>query len=639
MIDLVCAKCGTKLPVDEAKLSTRLFMCPKCVSPLAPPSTAVADNPLPAGTEDRTVAPDESALYIQQKLREAAEKRTQRKTGPVEVAMRKSAVPPVAVWAGGAGAAAVAVLLAVVLWPRGEASAPAEKVESVAHVEAPPPPVVTAPEPVTVASLAKSLKESSGAARKAAIAELGRRGPEANPARAALLDALADANGEIGTQAGEALGQLGPPLPEQLPLYAAALRSPAPAVRLHAVRTIAGYGQQAKGELVMLRTLTIDDDPVMADAARKTVAGIEESWMGALIAALKDKAPNVRSKAAQNLAEMGAGATPALPNLMEAMADKNPAVRTAVLDALYAVGPDGVAALGESLHDKNLEVRVGAIYALGRMGPEARPVLPDLVAGVADVNFKVRDETLKALERIGDYAIPYVAASLEKEKAAVKQKPYIEALGRLGPEAAPILAKIKDARPEVTQAAAAAIKKIEAQPAAPPRKDLTGTAGLMLADLRGWFTSADLDRDGYLDKAELTKAVRETNAKSAAAKKTTTAASAKDVGKSSRLDLTLPDDAAFLSRLDRDNDGKISRDEFDRWAYDFADVSAKQLDEENRIKDMQQRLRDRQLSDAARLALELAIRQSWVNYYAYDRVLVRTGWLRHHLHSVRGRRI
>src|SRR5205823_3891598 len=101
---------------------------------------------------------------------------------------------------------------------------------------------------------------------------------------------------------------------------------------------------------------------------------------------------------------------------------------------------------------------------------------------------KIKAETQLALERIGDYAIPYLASVLDKEKTAAKQKPYIEALARLGPEAAPILKKaIKDTKSEVSQAAQAAIKKIETKPMPEPRKELIGTAGLIFAELRGWF--------------------------------------------------------------------------------------------------------------------------------------------------------
>jgi HEAT repeat protein/Ca2+-binding EF-hand superfamily protein len=585
-----------------------------------------------AGSEEKTLAADESALYVQQKLREAADKRARRESGPVEIAMQKPAVPRAVVWGGAGGAALIAVVLVTVFWPRGETppqakSDPSKKIDEPAIVTTPS---ASTSQPVTVTSLAKSLKEGRGPARKEALDELVRRGAEANGARDTLIALLDDPDGEFRNQVRDTLAKLGPPLPDQLPLYATALRASPPAARLHAIRTIGVFGQQAKGELVLLRAMTLDDDPIVAESAEKAVATIQEDWMKSLLASLHDNAPNVRSKAVQQLAEMGPGAGPALPDLMEAMADKNPAVRTAVLDALHAIGPEAVAVLGESLRDKNIDVRAGAIYALGRMGPDARPVLPDLVAGVSDANARIRDETLKALERIGDYAVPYVGSALDKEKTPAKQKPYIEALGRLGPDAAPILARaVKVAQPDVKQVAVAAIKKIEEKPTAAPRKELTGTAGLVFADLRGWFNTADTNKDGYLDKGELSKAVLDTNAKSAAAAKkaATVKTPPKDAGKGPRFDLALPDDAAFLSRLDRDNDGKISRDEFDRWAYDYAEYTVKQLDEEKRIKEMQDRLREKELTSAMRLQTELAIQQAWANYHAYNRAMGQAAWL------------
>src|SRR5437016_4702327 len=87
MIDLTCPKCYATLPVAENKLGTRVFVCPRCSEPLPMPeiaesaavpetgpasATPAAANP---HSEDETVAPDQSQAYIQEKLRQIAEKR------------------------------------------------------------------------------------------------------------------------------------------------------------------------------------------------------------------------------------------------------------------------------------------------------------------------------------------------------------------------------------------------------------------------------------------------------------------------------------------------------------------------------------------------------------------------------------
>src|ERR1700722_2497533 len=60
MIDLICPKCETKLPVAESKIGTRIFVCPQCLHPLEGPAVAagpavtapVTPKPAPAETSE-----------------------------------------------------------------------------------------------------------------------------------------------------------------------------------------------------------------------------------------------------------------------------------------------------------------------------------------------------------------------------------------------------------------------------------------------------------------------------------------------------------------------------------------------------------------------------------------------------------
>jgi EF hand domain-containing protein len=108
-----------------------------------------------------------------------------------------------------------------------------------------------------------------------------------------------------------------------------------------------------------------------------------------------------------------------------------------------------------------------------------------------------------------------------------------------------------------------------ADPAAQP--DPPGTSAI-LGQLRLLFKAWDLDHDGYLDKEELAKAFRGSNARPYDLK-----APGKDdnADKGSGKTAAKPDpsqypDYVFLTELDKDGDGKISRDEFESWARDYA---------------------------------------------------------------------
>jgi HEAT repeat protein len=466
-----------------------------------------------------------------------------------------------------------------------------------------------------VAALVATLQDGAAPARKQALQELSGRGPEARPALAAVLQALKDTDTDGRTLAQGTLARMGPASPDDVPVYGAALRDPAPELRICAAGRLGELGLAAKKELVFLRVLSLDENEPVREAAQKAVQHIEEELLESLTKELKDPSAAVRGKAARQLGEMGANSRGALPSLVEALADNNSAVRVAVVDSFLAIGPDAIVVLGEALRDQNPRVRQAAINALGRMGPDARFVLPELIAASAGKDAAAKKEALEALTRIGEYAIPYLIQALEREKDPGRQKLLVQALERLDPSAAPALqAALKAARPEVGKAAAGVLAKVEAQPPPPKRKDHAGMTGVIQGQLRGWFTAADTNKDDFLDKDELARAIRGSQAK---------AYDFTPPGKAPRQfgprDFNQFPDYAFLCRLDRDNDGKVSRDEFELWAYDYAVFLKKDMDDRDRIAHAQARLMERAQSESMRLQREAAVAQLWSDYHSAQR--------------------
>ncbi len=566
-----------------------------------------------AGVVEKLLAKDPSQRFATPKAaRQALDAAPLNTAGAAPAAEQGPAPSGRARWplyAGGGAIAAVVVVVLIIVFNRGGNTTPApanpgaspgaaQEARAGEPNQEPPRPAV--------AGLVKRLQDADAGKRGEAVRELAKLGDEARPAYAALLEAVKDPDAAVRDQASAAIAGL-KATPAELPLLRAALRDPSPALRGVAAGALGDLGQQAKGELVFLRVMTLEENASVKEAAQKAVERVEADLLATLVQSLQDKAPQVRSKAAKELADMGEHAKEALPTLIETLSDRNSAVRVAVLEALQAIGPQAVLVLGEALRDKNLDVRLGAINALGRLGPDARAALPDLVLGVLDANARVKDETVQALARIGDYAIPYVMEALEREKAPARQMMLIAALERLGPEAAPAVQQaLKKAKPEVNQAAAGVLKKMETQPPPAPRKELTGTAGLIQGQLRAWFTATDTNKDGFLDKPELARAMRGT--KAAAFDVSPAGAGLKPF---TPKEFDKYPDLAFLSRVDRDNDGKVSREEFERWAYDFAEFTKKDLDRRDEILAMQLRLRERGLSEAMRQQTEVAIQNAW----------------------------
>ena len=642
MIQLVCPQCRTTLPVAENKIGTRIFICPVCTHPLETPGNGSAfgaplhfEEPEPfldGDSEDQTEAFDPSLVQVQEMPRSVAARRANReRQTPPELPtsngnrrqLNREATPglPVGLLWGGVGIVGVVVGAALtLLLSNGKNAAPPEAQLPAGEILVPkapdkptgipPNPPAANKQPASVFELAQALKAGPVAERKLVLRELSARGLESRPALAAVLEILKDPDAEMQTLAQETLTHMGPASTTDLLVYSSALRDPSPKMRVFAAEQMAELGEQAKGELDFLRLMSLVDNGEVADAAWNAVFRIEEALLAGLTKNLLDPSPIVRVNAARELSDMGASARAALPSLFEALADDNSAVRLAVADAFLAIGPYAVPVLSEGIRDLKVQVRLAAINALGRMGPDARFVLPELIGLLTNADARVAEEALQALVRISEFAITDMVRALEHEKSLTRQKKLIEILDRLGPNAAPVLlSALASANPEVLKLTEQLLRKIQSLPPLPPRLDHTGPEAEIHARLRDWFLAVDLNRDGFLDKEELARALRGPNAR--AYDFTPDGKPARHFGP---RDFDMYPDYAFLSRLDRQNIGRISRAEFDLWAYQHVEFLKKDAEERHRLAEVQRRLMEKGLSAAVRHQQELAMRQMLAIY-------------------------
>jgi HEAT repeat protein len=134
----------------------------------------------------------------------------------------------------------------------------------------------------------------------------------------------------------------------------------------------------------------------------------------------------------------------AVPALIKALRDNDPAVREQAAEAFEAFGPHAraaVSALAAALQEGNTGTAWKSATALGNVGPDAASAVPDLVTALKS-----------------DFPNDGTASSMLRKYAA-------EALGNIGPKASaaiPDLRKaLKDPDPEVRRNAESALKKIE----------------------------------------------------------------------------------------------------------------------------------------------------------------------------------
>lgn len=144
-----------------------------------------------------------------------------------------------------------------------------------------------------------------------------------------------------------------------------------------------------------------------------------------LVTLLKSEEPEVRYKAARSLQKLGPTAEPAIPPLIAALNDLGaptkydvqylgPRVRNAASDALASIGRPAVPALIKALRDKDPATRAMAADTLAKLGPVANTSFAELSRTLNDPESWIRDSAVAAIARVG--AAPQVVVPLLEQK-------------------------------------------------------------------------------------------------------------------------------------------------------------------------------------------------------------------------------
>jgi HEAT repeat protein len=156
-----------------------------------------------------------------------------------------------------------------------------------------------------------------------------------------------------------------------------------------------------------------------------------------LTKALKHGDQEIRVDACHSLAALGPNARPALPALIDVLADKEPTVRWSAALAIGEIGPEAkpaVPALIKLLKDQESDVRAYAAIALGDVGREPAVVVPALVTALKNETMPCRyfgsmafytsrdaKRTIaKSLGCFGKGAVPEVIGLLEHSSNEVR---------------------------------------------------------------------------------------------------------------------------------------------------------------------------------------------------------------------------
>jgi HEAT repeat protein len=268
-----------------------------------------------------------------------------------------------------------------------------------------------------VNDLTKALGNTSDATLRAAAAQsLGRIGPAAASSVSILTERLSDENRQVRQRSAVALGTIGPAAGDAAPGLITALKD-------HQLRAA------ARTALIQIGKPTADalleslaDDSLRFDAAeillqvdsekarQNRVDNPTPADLTSLRLVLHDptrSAPE-RTRAATALASLGMQGINVL-----IIAFEDQAIASTAAAAFASVGPDGVAPLIDALAHKQPGVRSAAVDALGCIGPEASESVPHLVSLFQDDDHDVRYRAIRALDRFGETVAPAVPDLVE----------------------------------------------------------------------------------------------------------------------------------------------------------------------------------------------------------------------------------
>jgi HEAT repeat protein len=221
--------------------------------------------------------------------------------------------------------------------------------------------------------LAELVEHDNLEVRLAALQALTRLGAAGLAAAPAVLRAARKGPEEVRQAALGVVARLGPAVPEFADVLRAALRDPNKAVR--------AAGAQMIGEM---RTKAPDVVPLLVELANGEDAG-------------------VRARALGRLKAFALRVPDALAALTAALADSEPQVCYAAVNALAGVRPKSEVTVPpplKALQSDNVSVRETAAQALGWLGPLARPAVPALTRALADPERRVQLAAELALQRI-----------------------------------------------------------------------------------------------------------------------------------------------------------------------------------------------------------------------------------------------
>ncbi|WP_238602635.1 HEAT repeat domain-containing protein [Fimbriiglobus ruber] len=179
-----------------------------------------------------------------------------------------------------------------------------------------------------------------------------------------------------------------------------------------------------------------------------------------LIRTLRNPSADARARAARALGRLGWLAREALPLLVNALSDTDPAVRENAAQAVGQMGPEALPHITGMLSHEDKYVRRNAVWALGKLGPLARGVWSELCTTLRDPDPRTASGAAQALGNMGADAVEAIPALTEAMRGTniVLCRLASKALSQIGrPALSSLIAHLRHRDPFVRGEAALAL--------------------------------------------------------------------------------------------------------------------------------------------------------------------------------------
>ena len=172
---------------------------------------------------------------------------------------------------------------------------------------------------------------------------------------------------------------------------------------------------------------------------------IGEEELPTLLQRLSSPDAAARAEAAEDLQQLGRKAQTAEASLVKLLADPAERVRISVASALLRItgkNDDAVNLLTKGLASADAAVRRAAADAVGRAGQGAAPLVGRLAAVLQDQNIQTRRAAVRAVATLGPIATSAASALVPLLNEPGLMIEAADALGRIGPAARPVPARL-----------------------------------------------------------------------------------------------------------------------------------------------------------------------------------------------------